>query len=61
MINSMKIDKITAKIANYALEASEENIKYTNHTGTINYCGTKAKVNNATFLLKEGNVFWENG
>ena len=60
-MNSKKISQITAKIANEALSATEENIQYSNHTGTIDYNGTEAKVNNATFILRDGKIIWENG
>jgi hypothetical protein len=42
------------------LVATEEG-KYENFTGSIKYLGNDGDVKNATFELKDGKIFWEDG
>ena len=65
MNNNMKVAKELVKIAKSLI--AESNVanqegEYENFTGTIDWHGTKAQVEDATFwLFDDGSITWYNG
>ena len=61
MMSEESIAKMVARIAEDNTVATRDNVRYERWSGEIDYNGSKAQVKDATFVLNNGNIEWEEG